>query len=136
MVAHREFVVGEVEGRLAAFFAFELGIADLVSLLESIEEVPEGFPQVHEGSLHNALGHLIGPRVLVCTQGVELLFEREGGRLCSSLVLPLPLLQSPVEHEPAGASGPGKVIGLIGGRVQADFVCADHEQASPVGFSR
>jgi len=43
------------------------------------------------------------------------------------LSLSLPLPQPTVEHEPAGASSMGQVIGLVRGRVQADFVRADHE---------
>src|ERR1700694_6025155 len=104
MVANRKLVIGQIKRGFASFFAFEFGVADLAPGFALLKAVLEGGGNIFECPFNSTLRGLIGPRKLIPTDGVELLFERICIRLAACLVLCFPFSKRPVEHKAGSAS--------------------------------
>ena len=126
MIAHREFVVRQIEGLAGTFLAFELRIARPARGFAPLKEVLEGDSHIPECAFHCALRDLIGPGKLLASDGVELLFQSHRIRLASGFILRFPFRQCPVEHEAGRASSTSKIIRLFRRWMEPDLVRFEH----------
>ncbi len=129
MIAHGEFIIGQIERLARAFLALELGIASLAACFAPLEEVFEGSGHIHKSPFNRALRDVVGPGKLFSAQRVKLGSEFERRRLLSRFVLPLPLGQRPVKSIPGRASGFCEVMGLFRRGVEPDLVRFDHPES-------
>ena len=81
MAREREFVIGQIKRFVRLALLLVRGILSAPS-----KEVAIGLLQIVKGSLHHALGHVIGPRIRCLPNRIELFFERKRvGRLEGAL---------------------------------------------------
>src|ERR1700674_1217745 len=125
MVANRKLVIGQIKRGFAPFFAFELGLADLAPGFAPLKEVLEGGGNIFEFPFNSTFRGLIGPRKLIPTDGVELLFELFCIRVSACLVLCFPFSKRPVERKAGSASCASKIVGLLRRRMQPYLVRFD-----------
>src|SRR2546421_2731547 len=128
-IAHREFIIGEIERLVGAFLAFELGKARFAPSLAPLKEILEGCCHVHESPRSSALGDVVGPRKQFFAQRVKLGAEFERRRLLSCFVLAFPLGHRPVECVASRSCSLGKIRCLFRRRMEPDLVRFEHRQS-------
>src|ERR1700730_664982 len=135
MTAERKLVIGEIK-RFAGF-AFPLVFRVFCHFCK---EIAVCSPKIIKCSFYNALRDVIGPRILLFPDGMELLLERKrvrwhedtvlfGSRFLFQLIrliLLFPLLPPPVVDKASGATGSFEIFHLFRGGIHANSVRFDH----------
>src|SRR5258708_22161694 len=135
MASQRQFIIGQIERLVRLALLLVLRVLGAPS-----KEVGIGLLQIVKGSLHHALGHVVGPRISRFPNRIELFFEAHRvGRLEGALrfwnhfllqlvrlILCFPVRSAPVIDESSGATSPLEILHLFRSRIHPDFVRRFH----------
>ena len=107
-------------------FALESGIARLIAVFHTAEEVLKGRVQVLKGCLQRCGIHFLQPRQFPLEHREAFVLLEPRGRCSCFSVLLLPLGEKVVEHIPAATKIPGYLRSLHSGRIQTKLVGIFH----------